>query len=116
MEKDRPPGAVVLRRRRRDWQHLSRSPRWSPTQPAVWDQLGKNIHYVQSDFTNPDGYKKLAETLDKIDETNGTMGNRLFYLSTNPDGLSADARLEPAKRHIDLIRAGVSVRSLAWTR
>lgn len=64
---------------------INKFSRRKPAEPVVWDQLGKNIHYVQSDFTNPDGYKKLAEVLDKIDETNGTRGNRLFYLSTNPD-------------------------------
>ncbi|MDB5081854.1 MAG: zwf [Chloroflexi bacterium] len=64
---------------------INKFSRRRPVQPAVWDQFGKNIHYVQSDFTNPEGYKKLAETLDKIDEESGTRGNRLFYLSTNPD-------------------------------
>lgn len=64
---------------------INKFSRRRPADPTVWEQLGKHIHYVQSDFTNPDGYKKLAEVLDQIDETNGTRGNRLFYLSTNPD-------------------------------
>jgi len=64
---------------------INKFSRRRPADPTVWDQLSKHIHYVQSDFTNPDGYKKLAETLDKIDAENGTRGNRLFYLSTNPD-------------------------------
>jgi len=47
---------------------INKFSRRRPAQPAVWDQFGKNIHYVQSDFTNPEGYKKLAETLDKIEK------------------------------------------------
>ncbi len=58
--------------------------RRKPVQPAVWDYFGKNIHYVQSDFSNPDGYRKLGELLNQIDQEYGTRGNRLFYLSTNP--------------------------------
>lgn len=55
-----------------------------PAQPNVWEQFVKGIYYVSSEFQNPEGYKKLAETLDKLDEERGTQGNRLFYLSTNP--------------------------------
>ena len=55
-----------------------------PVQPAVWEQFVKGIYYVASDFTNLEGYKTLAATLDKIDEERGTQGNRLFYLSTPP--------------------------------
>ena len=55
-----------------------------PAQPTVWDQLGKNFHYVESNFNDPSGYQKLAEVLEKLDQENGTNGNHLFYLSTNP--------------------------------
>jgi glucose-6-phosphate 1-dehydrogenase len=58
--------------------------RRKPIQPAVWEYFGKNIHYVQSDFTNAEGYQKLAEVLERLDREQGTRGNRLFYLSTNP--------------------------------
>ena len=59
--------------------------RRKPVQPAIWEHFGKAIHYIQSDFTNPEGYKKLGELLDRLDRENGTLGNRLFYLSTNPN-------------------------------
>jgi glucose-6-phosphate 1-dehydrogenase len=63
---------------------INKFSRRRPAQPAVWDQFVKGIYYVSSEFANPEGYKKLAETLDKIDQERGTRGNRLFYLSTNP--------------------------------
>ena len=55
-----------------------------PVQPTVWEQFGKNFHYVESNFNDLSGYQKLAEVLTKIDQEHGTNGNRLFYLSTNP--------------------------------
>ncbi len=55
-----------------------------PIQPAIWEEFGKHIHYVQSDFNDLEGYKKLSDLLNKLDQEHGTGGNRLFYLSTNP--------------------------------
>ncbi len=55
-----------------------------PADPKIWEELNKGIYYVQSDFTNLDGYKQLSQVLEKIDQERGTRGNRLFYLSTNP--------------------------------
>jgi glucose-6-phosphate 1-dehydrogenase len=55
-----------------------------PSDANIWEELSKGIYYVQSDFTNLDGYKRLGELLDKIDQERGTRGNRMFYLSTPP--------------------------------
>jgi len=51
----------------------------------VWDRFADNIHYHQSTFDDIDGYKRLAERLDAIDEERGGKGNRLFYLSIAPE-------------------------------
>ncbi|MEO5951739.1 MAG: glucose-6-phosphate dehydrogenase, partial [Chloroflexia bacterium] len=53
--------------------------------PGVWKSFAEGIHYVQSNFDDPEGYKKLDKLLGDIDEQRGTLGNRLYYLSTPPD-------------------------------
>ncbi|HEX2912127.1 MAG TPA: glucose-6-phosphate dehydrogenase [Chloroflexia bacterium] len=63
---------------------INKFSRRRPVQEAVWEHFGKNIHYVQSNFSDEEGYKKLAELLAKLDQELGTKGNHLFYLSTNP--------------------------------
>jgi glucose-6-phosphate 1-dehydrogenase len=45
-------------------------------------QLAGGIRYVSGGYDDPETYKLLAETLDELDNTRGTSGNRLFYLST----------------------------------
>lgn len=50
----------------------------------VWSNLGPRIFYHRSEFGNDEGYRTLAERLNKLDEEHGTRGNRLFYLSVAP--------------------------------
>jgi glucose-6-phosphate 1-dehydrogenase len=45
-------------------------------------QLAGGVRYVAGGYDDPDTYKRLAETLDELDASRGTSGNRLFYLST----------------------------------
>src|SRR6476661_8448256 len=52
--------------------------------PGVWNSFAEGIHYVQSNFDDAEGYKKLNKVLSDIDEQRGTLGNRLYYLSTPP--------------------------------
>jgi glucose-6-phosphate 1-dehydrogenase len=40
--------------------------------------------YVQGQFDDPEGYRRLAATLDGLDRDGGTRGNRMFYLATPP--------------------------------
>ncbi len=49
------------------------------------DPLAPRLHYVQADFSDQDGYARLAEKLAEIDRTQGTAGNYLFYLATAPE-------------------------------
>jgi glucose-6-phosphate 1-dehydrogenase len=51
----------------------------------IWNTFSQAIYYHQSEFSDQDGYKKLAERLDKIDKERGTRGNRLFYFAAAPD-------------------------------
>jgi glucose-6-phosphate 1-dehydrogenase len=40
-------------------------------------------HYVQGQFDDPEGFKRLAALLDELDGA-GSRGNRMFYLATPP--------------------------------
>src|SRR3954467_13147285 len=51
----------------------------------IWGDFAQSLFYHQSEFHDAEGYKKLAERLDKIDKDRGTGGNRLFYLAAAPD-------------------------------
>ncbi|HUK77438.1 MAG TPA: glucose-6-phosphate dehydrogenase, partial [Thermoleophilia bacterium] len=42
------------------------------------------VHYVQGEFGDPEGYKRLREALDELDRSKRTAGNRIFYLATPP--------------------------------
>lgn len=44
----------------------------------------QRFHYVAGDYADPNSYKSLGETLQKLDTTYQTQGNRVFYLSTPP--------------------------------
>src|SRR5690349_11237927 len=43
---------------------------------------GGGIRYVTGGYDSPETYKRLAEVLEELDNSRGTRGNRLFYLST----------------------------------
>jgi len=50
----------------------------------IWAEFAKMVHYHQSEFTDSDGYRRLADTLDRIDRDRGGLGNRLFYIASAP--------------------------------
>ena len=51
----------------------------------IWDGFAKSLFYHQSEFGDEEGYKKLAERLDRLDEESGTRGNRLYYFAASPE-------------------------------
>ena len=51
---------------------------------ATFDEIAERIFYLQSDFADPAGYRRLAERLAEIDARMDTGGNRLYYLATPP--------------------------------
>jgi len=51
----------------------------------LWKAFGDSIFYHQSEFHDADGYKRLAERLQKIEKEREAGGNRLFYLAVAPD-------------------------------
>jgi glucose-6-phosphate 1-dehydrogenase len=56
----------------------------SGVEDEVWNSFSDRIFYHRSEFGQEEGYRALAERLDKLDEERGTRGNRLFYLSVAP--------------------------------
>lgn len=51
---------------------------------ALWQALLPRIHYLQGDFLQQETYTRLAEKLDKPDDTRQEIGSCLFYLATPP--------------------------------
>jgi len=50
----------------------------------LWQSFGERLFYHRSEFSDLDGYTRLAARLDELDAQRGTRGNRLFYLSVAP--------------------------------
>jgi glucose-6-phosphate 1-dehydrogenase len=55
-----------------------------PVNPAVWETFSRGLFYCQTQFDDPAGYAALGALLDRLDRERGTMGNRIFYLATQP--------------------------------
>src|SRR4051795_11986676 len=55
----------------------------------IWGDFAQALFYHQSEFHDHNGYKTLAERLEKIDKERGIGGNRLFYLAVAPDQFEA---------------------------
>ena len=51
---------------------------------ASCERILRAPRYVQGQFDDPEGYRRLAATLDGLDREGGTCGNRMFYLATPP--------------------------------
>ena len=56
--------------------------RTKPINEEVWGSFAQNVRFVAT--PDDSGYEALAKTLDDVDRTYGTNGNRLFYLATPP--------------------------------
>ncbi|MDP4180414.1 MAG: glucose-6-phosphate dehydrogenase [Bacillota bacterium] len=52
--------------------------------PEVWEQFSKKIQYYKMEITVSEHYEGLKVFLNEMDETLGTQGNRLYYLSVAP--------------------------------
>jgi glucose-6-phosphate 1-dehydrogenase len=55
-----------------------------PLDEPAWRSFSERIRYYQCDFSDPAGFDALATKLDELDEDEGTRGNRLYYLATQP--------------------------------
>lgn len=66
-----------------------------------WSALAGHIHYLPGDFVDREHYRKLNDTLARLDSEYGTGGNYLFYLATAPAyfGTIADRLFEAGLQH-----------------
>jgi glucose-6-phosphate 1-dehydrogenase len=51
----------------------------------LWPQFARRIVFSSGTFDDPASYQQLKETLDRVDQTLGTRGNRIFYLAVAPE-------------------------------
>jgi glucose-6-phosphate 1-dehydrogenase len=56
-----------------------------PYTPALWQGFAATLHYRPVEFHDAGAYAALHSYLQQLDEQRGTLGNRIFYLSTAPD-------------------------------
>jgi glucose-6-phosphate 1-dehydrogenase len=59
--------------------------RRKPLNDAVWNDFAQGLFYVHGNYDDPASYARLKETLEDLDASRGTRGNRIFYLSTPPE-------------------------------
>ncbi|MBF0815649.1 glucose-6-phosphate dehydrogenase [Microbacterium paludicola] len=88
-----PPGFALVGFARRDWEDQDFAKvvhdavkQYSRTEfrEETWQQLQQGIRFVQGEFDDPEAFRRLRETVDRLDVERGTMGNHAFYLSIPP--------------------------------
>ena len=60
-----------------------------PLDEDAWRSFAERILYERLDFDDPAAFEALAKRLDDLDKENGTRGNHLFYLATQPSQFAA---------------------------
>ena len=63
--------------------------RRKPIDEAVWADFASRLHYVSGKFEVPESYQRLRAKLETLDKTNGTRGNRIYYLAIPPSAFRA---------------------------
>ena len=48
---------------------------------TAWARIENAVDYVQADFNDPAGYKRLSDHMATVDRDHGTLGNIVFYLA-----------------------------------
>ena len=67
---------------------LEKYSRVLPLDEAAWKAFSERIAYQRCDFDDPRGFDVLARRLGEIDRDQGTRGNHLYYLATQPSAFS----------------------------
>src|SRR5947199_9345100 len=70
---------------RREMEEATRKFSRQTVRDEIWKTFAQSLSYHQSEFADENGYKTLAQRLEKIDKERGTRGNRLFYFAVAPD-------------------------------
>ena len=89
-----PPGFSILgvstsemsddqfRARMRDG--VAQFSRRKPVDDVVWTDFASRLHYLPGKFEDPATFDRLRESLQRLDQNNGTQGSRLYYLAIPP--------------------------------
>ncbi len=56
----------------------------SPVEPSFLKWFTDRLHYISGDANDPDAFKRLSGSLERIDADRGTSGNFFFYFATAP--------------------------------
>ena len=59
-----------------------------PFHSDVFASLAAGVRYVAADFADDSGVDRVGETLEELDRTRGTAGNRLHYLAVPPQAFA----------------------------
>jgi glucose-6-phosphate 1-dehydrogenase len=93
-----PPGFSLVGFARRDWEDQDfmevvheavKAYARTEYREEVWNQLAQGIRFVPGEFGDDEAFERLKETVEKLDEERGTMGNHAFYLSIPPKAFPA---------------------------
>lgn len=96
-----PPGFALVGFARRDWEDQDfaqvvyeavRQYARTPFREETWKQLLQGIRFVSGQFDDADAFRRLRETVERLDVERGTMGNHAFYLSIPPKDFPIVAR------------------------
>ena len=82
----RPYDDETLRKDLRE--SLEKYSRVLPLDEAAWRSFSERIRYQRCDFDDPSAYDDLVTTLAAIDKEQGSYGNHLFYLATQPSAFA----------------------------
>lgn len=63
--------------------------RSKPLDEEVWNNFAERLFYHQSEFEDSNGYQKLKQRLQEIDQQFHTAGNRIYYLATQPSSFTS---------------------------
>jgi glucose-6-phosphate 1-dehydrogenase len=63
---------------------VSQFSRRKPIDEAVWEDFASRLHYLSGRFEEPAAFARLKGKLEELDRTNGTRGNRVYYLAIPP--------------------------------
>src|SRR5262245_19958442 len=55
-----------------------------PVDERIARAMFSSVDYLQGEFDDPKIYEQLRQTLERVERTRSTRGNRLFYLATPP--------------------------------
>ncbi len=67
--------------------------RYAPVAGEVWDSFAEGLFFQPAEFDDIESYRKLAETLRRVDVERGTQGNHVFYLAVPPTAVATISKM-----------------------